>query len=138
MAQFSTARFGQPTRPKACRHKAMFFFFALIIFTLAHIHCFNFVFYCTVCIKHFKNGLARVLQRLLQHFKKSVALQSCRQYCNIFNINEMMKKKCWPKNIFKGLSKSHSLNHHLKSHLHKSRFLYLFTLQWFFYISWLV
>jgi hypothetical protein len=36
--------------------------------------------------------------------------------------------------IFKSLSKSHSLNQHLGSHLHKNRFLYIFTLQQLFYI----
>ena len=37
--------------------------------------------------------------------------------------------------ISKSLCKSHSLNHYLESHLHKNRFLYLFILQQFFYIS---
>jgi hypothetical protein len=39
------------------------------------------------------------------------------------------------KSIFKSLSKSHSLNHNLESHLHENRFLYIFTLQRFLYIS---
>ena len=40
--------------------------------------------------------------------------------------------KC--KRIFKSLSKFHSLNHHLESHVHKNRPLYIFTLQQFLYI----
>jgi hypothetical protein len=38
------------------------------------------------------------------------------------------------KSVSKRLFKSHSLNHHLESYLHKNRFLYLFTLQRLFYI----
>jgi hypothetical protein len=38
------------------------------------------------------------------------------------------------KSISKSFPKSHFLNQHLESHLHKNRFLYLFTLQQLFYI----
>ena len=39
------------------------------------------------------------------------------------------------KSISKSLSKFDSLNQYLESHLHKNHFLYLFTLQQFFYIA---
>jgi hypothetical protein len=37
--------------------------------------------------------------------------------------------------ISKSISESHFLNYYLKNHLYKNRFVYLFTLQQFFYIS---
>jgi hypothetical protein len=45
------------------------------------------------------------------------------------------RKHNTPPYYVKSFSKSHSLNHHLKSYLHKNYFLYLFTFQQFFCIS---
>ena len=70
----------------------------------------------------------------LCHIQDNYILLHMYANCTSSNLKYKSIQVC-PKSISRSVSKSHILNHHLESHLHKNRFLYLFTLQQFFYIS---